>query len=174
MPKSSRRGKPRQGRNRRNFVAIPFHVTVALLNAPDGDLVEADIVTFGEDIFVISVDGTWSVHDITAGEGPLQCGYHHGDLATTEVQENLIAELTDPDDIIQRERARRPVRQAGTFSIVAGHETLNNGVPIRTPVKFYVGDGHALSIHVKNISGAQLTTGATVVCNGLIYGRWER
>ncbi len=168
--------KKKSKTNRRGFVAIPFSTSVPLLTLADNVLVVASLLAsaFGEDIFVISVDASWALRSNTINEGPLEVGYAHGDLSISEVQENLVAELTDPDDIIQRERARRPVRRVGMFSGQSIDQSLNDGVKLRTKIKFSISDGLFLNFWVKNLNGASLTTGAVVELHGNLYGRWQR
>ncbi len=170
--------KKKSKRNRsKNFVAIPFSMQIPLSTLADATVIQADILgsALGEDLFVISIDAMFTLKDLTAGEVPLQVGFSHSDLSVGEVNEALNAELTDPDDIIQKERARRPVRRAGTFNLGSiGDLELADGVPQRTKMKFSVGDGHNISAWLANKSGATLTTGAIMHCNGTIYGRWQR
>ncbi len=170
-----KRGGRRRSRNR-NFIAIPFQVTKGLGTLASDVVVSQNLTNpFGEDLYIISIDGAWSLRDLTAGEGPIGVGYHHGDLTVTEVLENLQAQLTDPDDIIQKERARRPVRSVGQFPGLAQGESLNNGNRFRTRIGFTVGNDHNINMYVINRSGvANLTTGAEVVLDGVIYGRWLR
>lgn len=89
-------------RSNRNFVAIPFTAAVALGTLGSGGVISGDLLgsALGEDLYILSIDGQWAVRSITAGEGPLQVGFAHDDLSTTEIGEYLTAELTDPDDII--------------------------------------------------------------------------
>ncbi len=163
-------------RSRRGFQAIPFTAIITLGTATDGTVVQSAVIAFGEDFFVISADAVWTLRDGDAGEGPIDLGWNHGDLSVAEIAEALDAELSDPDDIIARERARRPVRRAGTvIPKVAGEDVqLNNGVKIRTRMKFSVGDGHTLDVYGRNRSGGSLAGGMTVVVDGTVYGRWQR
>ncbi len=163
-------------RNRKGFVAIPFSGTLALGTLADETVIKADLTAvFGEDLYIISVDALWALRDHTPGETPLQLGFSHGDLSTAEVLENLNAEVINPDDIIAKERARRPVRTVGHFSKGGvGEQTLNDGKLLRTKVKFMVGNGFSLSFWVCNRNGSSLTTNAIVEINGVIYGRWVR
>ncbi len=174
MPKAQR---PKRGRNRRGFVAIPFSGSISLSTLTNGTVVESDLfsATLGEDLYCISIDGLWSIRDLTPGEVPIHVGYSHDDLAVGEIAEALDAELTDPDDIIARERARRPVRACGVFArgVVADME-INDGKMLRTPLRFSAGDGHNVAMWARNRSGATLTTGAVVTCDGVLYGRWQR
>lgn len=128
----------------------------------------------GEDLYCLSIDTTWSSVDHTAKEGPIVVGVAHGDLSVTEIKEATEAEMTDPDDIIARERARRPVRTIGVFDGETENEKLNDGRMLRTKMKFSVGDGHQPVLWAKNKDTAQLTTGTLIKVNGVLYGRWQR
>ncbi len=162
-------------RNRKGFVAIPFEVTLALSTLANGIVASTGVLAnFGEDIFIMSMKASWTLRGATPNEGPLALGYAHGDLSNTEIAEALTAELTDPDDIIQREKARRPVRRVGSFPVISANEALNNGNDVKTLIKFSVGDGHDLSLWVQNLTGATLTTGAVVNLVGVLFGRWQR
>ncbi len=167
--------RKRRSNRRKNFVALPFNTTVVLDTLANGAVIAADLLaSLSEDLYVISVDGTWAMLGHTAGEGPIHVGYAHGDLSVTEIGENLTADLSNPDDIIQKERSRRPVRRAGSFPGLSTEEVLNNGVPLRTTIKFTIGDGNSFDIWAQNVSGATLTTGCTVRLDGTVYGRWLR
>ncbi len=167
--------KKRSKRNRKGFVAINFETAVNLDTlANDTVLFAALMAAFGEDIFIISIDALFSVRGLTALEGPLQVGFSHGDLTVAEVSEALTAELTDPDDIIAKERARRPVRRAGQFSGLNTDDILNDGRLLRTKMRISVGDSHVINAFIKNRSGAALTTGANLGVTGILYGRWQR
>ncbi len=167
----------RKQRRNRNFVAIPFEVSIPLGTLGNGIVICGDLLgaDLGEDIYVLSIDGLWSIRELTAGEQPIQVGYAHKDLTVTEIKEATEAEVTDPDDIIAKERARRPVRRAGVFAKGAEVDyTLAHGEHIRTKMKFSVGNGHNICIWAKNKSGSTLTTGGFVQCSGTLYGRWQR
>lgn len=147
-----------------------------MLTAADEAIVKNALTgsNFGEDFFVVSVIASWAERGGTVGEGPITVGVAHGDLTETEIAEWSVAELTDPDDIIQKERSRRPARKVGAFPGLAANEVLNHGDQIRTGVKFSIGDGHAIVAWAANRSGAPLTTGMVIDINGVIYGRWQR
>ncbi len=168
--------KSSKRRGKKGFVAIPFVAELALSTLGAGVVTAVDALgaALGEDLYCISVDSWASIISHTPAEGPLVCGYAHSDLTVAEVAECLSAELTDPDDIIAKERSRRPVRKTGVFSGIASDENLNNGQVIRTKLKFSVGDGHNLAFWVMNSDGDTLTTGTVVKVSGTLYGRWQR
>ncbi len=166
--------KRRGSRRQRGFVAIPFSAALTLSTLGDDTVLAGSPITFGEDIYVMSVDATVALRGNTAGEVPIEFGYHHGDLSVAEIAEALDAELTDPDDIIARERARRPVRRAGVFALSSSNQVWNNGLQTRTKLRYSVGDGHTFGLWAANRSGGALTTGSIIEFNGTIYGRWQR
>ncbi len=156
-------------------MTIPFESATQLSTLADDTVLTNGLFTLGEDLFVISIDAVWSIDDLTLAQAPISVGWSHGDLSVTEVREALVAETTDPDDIIANEQARRPVRKAGAFSGAATSEILNDGKPIRTKFKRSVGDGHLLRFWAWNNSGAALqTTDPLLTVVGNIYGRWQR
>ncbi len=122
----------------------------------------------------IAIDCQWSINNLTAGEGPLLVGYSVGDLSVTEIGECLDSEVVGPSDIIQNERARRPVNRVGVFSGVAAEENLFNGALKRTTLRnFPIQEvGGQVVMFVRNQSGAALTTGAVITGAGTLYGRW--
>ncbi len=166
----------RRSTRRKGFVAIPFTAQMSLATLADAIVIAQNLLsaTFGEDIFIISIDWIASIRNLTGGEVPLSLGLAHSDLSVTELAEGLDAEVTDPDDIIAKERARRPVRRLGVFSGNVGDITLNDGRVTRTKVLLQVGDGHSLNVWIRNQSGSTLTTGAELEIGGTIFGRWMR
>ncbi len=173
----AKKRKNNRGVNRRNFIAIPYNATLPLLTLGDGVVIKVDLLSsvLGEDIFVISIDHLTTIRNKTSGETPLIFGFCHSDLTVSEIAEALDAEVTDPDDLIARERAKRPVRKAGAFvSNLLTDEGVGDGLVQRQRIKFSVGDGHNVSLWLRNMSGAALTTGATLGQLGTIYGRWQR
>ncbi len=159
---------------KRKFTWIPFDTEVAWGASVDEAIVATAVLTFGEDFYLHAVKATWSIHGHTATEGPLDVGFAHGDLSIAEIGEALVAELTDPDDIIARERARRPVRSVGTFPGLATEETLNQGEPIYRAARFTVGNDHSVKLWGVNRSGATLTTGTLTNVSGHLVGRFIR
>ncbi len=174
MPKrNSRRYRSRS----KNFVAIPFATRLALGTLADGTVLKGDVLgaDLGEDLYVVSIDANISLREHTAGEGPILVGYAHDDLSIAEINEALEAEVTDPDDIIAKERARRPVRRTGMFSGIDTEEVLNHGAALRTKCRWSEGNGaHRIALWARNQSGASLTTGAFVEWFGTVFGRWQR
>ncbi len=167
----------KKSNNRKNFVAIPFSTFITLGTLGNGLALKANLLgsDFAEDLFVISVDGSWTIQDLTSNESPIEVGYSHSDYSVAEIVENLEIEVTSPDSKIEMEQAKRKIRRAAMFNTFnATHDVLNDGKPIRSKLKFMIGDGFNLAFWARNISGAALTTGALIKLNGTIYGRWMR
>ncbi len=169
--------KQKSRKNRKNFTAIPFSTFITLSTLAANTVLSADLLgsALAEDLFVISVDGLWTVRGLTAGEVPLGVGLAHGDYSVTEILENLEIEVISPDSMIEMEKAKRKVRRVGTFAEGGVTDmSLNDGKPIRSIMKFTVGNSQNISVWVRNNSGSALTTGATLQLNGTIFGRWLR
>ncbi len=169
--------KRKQYNRRKNFVVIPFNTKITLSTLADNALVNATLMgaNFGEDIYVISIDATWTIRSLTSNEVPIFVGIAHGDLSASEILESLDAELTDPDDIIAKEQGRRPVRRVGGFADgSSGSQFLNHGNLIRTTMKMSIGNDHNIDVWAVNRTGSILTTGAIIDIAGVLYGRWQR
>ncbi len=164
----------KRGRRRARMVWIPFTASISLSTLASAAAIKGTILTFGEDFFWVGMKATWAIRGNTAGEVPIAIGFCHGDLSVTEIVEWADASVSDPDDIIANERSRRPARKVGTFGGAGGDQDISDGDMILTRFKRSVGDGHDASLWAINNSGATLTTGAVVLVDGWIYGRWQR
>ncbi len=168
---------PRRRRRYKDFISIPFAQSFAITNIGDGVVITGNVLAsnFGEDIFIVPMDWTASLRAHTANENPITFGVAHSDLSVGEISEALEAEVTSPDDIIAKERARRPVRRFGTFSKgTVTEETVNDGITKRNKVMMSIGNGFNLAWWVRNQSGAILTTGSFMEYQGTLFGRWQR
>ncbi len=164
----------KMARRRDKLVWIPFIQDHALSTLGSGIVLSEAVVTLGEDFFWLGVKAAYSLRGHAAAEGPISVGWAHGDLSVGEVAEALDASLTDPDDIIAKERARRPVRRVGIFAGAVSDENLAHGEEITTRTKFSVGDGHILSMWARNDDSGALTGNDVIHVVGAAYGRWQR
>ncbi len=161
-------------KRRGNFRAIKFNTQVALATLADEIIVKVNLFPNNSTMqtYCISVDSNIAVRDNTAGEGPIEVGYAHGDYDVTEIKEATEAGASfDPGNKVSQEHNRRLVRMAGQLPMQAVDEVLNDGRPKRTKLGFMVSQGFNLAFYVKNKSGAALTTGAIVECYGTLYVR---
>lgn len=170
------RGKRRFFRNK-GFAAIPFSATISLLTLADGVVIDANVFTnnFTENFYAISMKGTWSLRNATVNEGPLTFGMAHSDYSVTEISEKLTSDESNVrGDKIEVEQASRAVRRAGVFpgAPSSGDVVHNDGRVSTLPLKFLIGNGFNIAMWVRNQSGGTLTTGAQVVLNGTVYGRF--
>ncbi len=176
--KASRRRKfaMAKGRRRRPLVTIP-HTDVITLSTLANNIVikESNALDLNEDFFCVSMDITASLRGGTAGEGPIKIGWANDDLSVAEIAEALAAAPLGPASIIERERARRPVRMIGQFTGLSTNEELNDGVTLRVKVRrlFSSGANKALTMWAQNRTGAGLTGGQVVSLDYRLYGFWR-
>ncbi len=118
----------------------------------------------------ISLIGSWSIDGLTAGEGPIVCGFAHGDYTVTEVKEALeSASSISIGNKVENERSRRWVRKVGVFSGQDTAQRLADGVPVKTRLNWTIPIGTNLNMFAYNDSATLLTTGARVKFNGVAW-----
>ncbi len=172
----------KRSRNSKNFVAMPFNGTVALGTLADQAVVIDDALggNLTENLYAVSADLMAEVKGLTAGEGePMVAGFAHGDYVATEIAENLNVVFLGPVDKIVQERTRRLVRKSGVFFGNSDNTQTNMRLIgadgsriIRTRLRFLLNESKSLSIFIQNLSTGALTTGASLVYSGTLYGRW--
>ncbi len=164
---------PRKRKNR-NFIAYPVESTLTLAALAAGGIVSDALTALGvTEAYLISADLTWALKGATQNEGPIRVGVANGQLSNTEISENLNARPTGPGDIVAIAEGRRPVRQVGKFSLTSVSEVLADGKPIRTKLRFPIGEGQELDAWATNEGTATLTTGITINVSGTLYLRWN-
>ncbi len=164
----------KHGRKGRRYLAVPFSVNLALGTLAAAAVIKIDLLgaNFLNRAWLMSSTASWAIDGLTAGEGPIEVGYNHGDLDVTEIAECLDAEVVDPSNIIARERASRPVRRVGIFAGVGVDENLWNGMERKRKLSFPVNSGHAVQVWARNRTESSLTTGGRVRVQGTLYLRW--
>ncbi len=153
----------------------PCDQTIAPGTLADGAVLTEGLTggTYTSDFYCHAVKVTYSLRDLTAGEGTLRCGVAHSDYTAAEVKENLDVDVLGKNiDMISQEQQRRIVRDVGEFTGLSADEVLNDGKPIYTLIKRRIGEGAALNHWIQNKSGAALTTGSTARCSGYIIGKF--
>ncbi len=165
----------KHGTKRRRGGVRPLKVDES---AAAGALVAQDAIaipftnTVVDKTFLISLKAIWSMRGHTAGDESVLFGVVHGDYSSAEIEEWIEANGSwDAGDLVAREQANRKIRQVGTFAGLLLQETLNDGVAITTPLRFYVNAGDTLSLWVYNASGSSWTTGTVMNCNGTVWAK---
>ncbi len=155
------------------FQVLPVDDQSVLSTLADGTVLRSSLTNLNDDFWFQSGDLTWALDGHTAGEGPIVVGIAHGDLSVVEIKEAIEAKPTSRGDVIGREQARRPVRVVGQFPGLDTNEVLNDGKPIRTPIKMYLAEGIELNMFSFNKTGAPLSTGSIINTQGVLYGNWK-
>ncbi len=168
----------RRGRRRpsaHNFLVFPDEDAIALGALGDQTVVrQANPITLTQAAFIKSVDISMGIHTATPGEGPVLVGISKAELSTSEIAEALVAAPTSQDDVPAIEQSKRFVRQIGQFDMVTQDGVLNDGEVMRIKLNIKVPNGKAMpTFWAKNLSGATLTTGATIRTKAKFYGRWQ-
>ncbi len=128
--------------------------------------------SFSRDHFVVTQKATYTLNGHTPGEGPLHVILAHGDYSDAEVLEWWLAtNAWETSDKVAQEFRRRKCRHVGSFPGISAEEVLNNGMPIKTPLKFVVEAGETLQFGIVNNSGATLTTGTLIQTQGNIWAK---
>ncbi len=118
----------------------------------------------------VSVKAAWTVTAMTAGDGPLLCGYAHSDYSVAEIKEAIEASAAiSVGDKIAQEKANRLVRLVGVLE-EAVTDDLNDGKPITTKLNWLIPIGKSVNAFVYN-DGVAMTTGALVKTNGSMWVR---
>ncbi len=167
------KGKFKYKKQNSRFQALPVNAALSIGTLADQTATTGNLTAITDDFWCQSADLSWSMDDHTAGEGPLMIGVNNGDLTGAEITEALDAAPVSRSDIINRERARRPVRRMGVFSGLSTNEALFDGKLQRYPLKIYLAESIELEMFVFNNSGAALTTGTVINVYGTIYGEWR-
>ncbi len=163
MPKKS--GKPRRrGKVLKakiiNSIALGTLSNATVISDPVPDSVD-------ERAFALSTELLVSTRGMTPGEGPIIVGVAHSDYTTAEIQEWI--DNTggwSEGDLVQQEISKRKIREIGQFPVTSAAEVLNDGRPIKVPLRFYLTQGQTLDCWALNRSGSTLTTGGVVLYDG--------
>jgi len=153
---------------------VQVDTSLPLSTLASNDLIGGAMTTVSNEAFrVLSIQGMWTMHNLTAGEGPIVVGVAHGDYTDTEVEASVEADesMIRVDKIVQ-ELADRLVRRTVTFAGFTPEEVANNGLPVYNRLNWAHATGQALRMWVHNRSGGTLTTGAVVNFTGKILIRW--
>lgn len=164
-------GAAKKGR-RRYIKKIKVRSTVAMatLLQDTGLLDQLTGDTASEQFFAVSVDLSVAWEDDTAGDGPIDIYVAHSDYSLTECEEYIELDTGfGRADLRAQEIQRRKIRFVGTID--NEQPTLNDGNPVRVPLKFMLETGQTVQAVYYN-RGDDLTTGSNMKATGQIWGRW--
>ncbi len=161
-----------RNRKRRSIKKIKIRSGVLLgtLASDTGILDPLTGDTAGEQFFAVSADLSVAWESETAADGPLDIYVSHDDYTLTEVEEYIELDTGfGRGDLRAQEIQRRKIRFVGT---VNDEETmLNDGKPVRVPLKFMLETGATIQVIVYN-RGDALQTGSQILTTGNLWGRW--
>ncbi len=157
-------------KRRYNLRGVRFTPELPLLAlASDTALAVAVTTTSDSDYRCISLDGTWTIHDMAADQGPITVGYAHSDYSVTEIKECLESQASISIGLkVEQEQAKRLVRIVGTF-VGGGRNTLNDGRPIKVRLNWLIGAGNNVAMFAYNEDTAPLTTGSILNHQGKMW-----
>ncbi len=128
--------------------------------------------TVTERAFALSLEASWTIRGLTVGEGPIWFGVAHSDYTVTEIEEYVEnAGSWDVGNLVAQEQGRRKIRIIGVFDGELADQAINDGVPLKTILKFMLESGDTLALWCYNKSGGALTTGAAIQGNGHVWLR---
>ncbi len=166
-------------RSTKGLIGVPVNLPDFALGTLGSETVIANDLVTGDSTnqrrtYWFSFKGYISSDNVALGQGPIEIGVAHSDLSVTEIAEALDAAASvSQDNVIENERARRPVRSWGIFTARDITEWLNNRATTnqRFKIGFSTGEDFEPVIWARNHSGAVLTTGGVVNAFGKLWGR---
>lgn len=128
--------------------------------------------TLNEDMFFISADVTVAMSGHTTNEGPIAVIIANSDYTAAEILEWWEATNEwDTGNKIAQEHARRQCRLVGILPGLSTNESLNDGKPVRVPLRWPMVETKTLATACVNLDNAALTTGTQVSFAGQVYAR---
>ncbi len=158
-----------------NYAKVRVNPGIALaILADNAALAGSFTAIMTSDGRVSSIEGTYSMRDHTAGEGPIMVGVCHPDYQDAEIAQAITVVVTGTHTQVEMEQANRKVRIIGTFPGFSSEEQLNDGRPIKTKLNWPFSETQvALCLFGFNASGAALTTGTILKCLGHLNVFWN-
>ncbi len=146
---------------------------LALGALASGSIVVVDFDdSVNDSTFLLSLEAVWSIQDKTPDQGSIAFGVAHSDYSSTEIGEWFSATgAWDMGDLVAREFNARKIRQIGSFAGALAQETINNGLAVKTPLKFMIEEAQTLQVWAINEDASPLTTGAVISCNGKVWAK---
>ncbi len=158
------KGRGRKPRGRYVRARIASTLTIGALATKD--VISAAILNNAVDPNRISsVDATYVLDGLTAGEGPIEIYLADADYTDSEIEEAIEAAAAyDIGNLVAQEQARRKVRHIGTVS--AEEPRLNDGRSVKTKLNWSIAIGNSIEVAAYNASAGTLTTGAVLTVTG--------
>ncbi len=121
----------------------------------------------------VSVSQTWSIKEMTAGQGPITFGYAHSDYTVTEIKECIeAAAAISVGNKVAQEQANRLVRVVGSFQPDdTGEAEFNDGKPVSTKLNWLIPIGDEVELFVYNDDTSALVTGGRISATGNLWVR---
>ncbi len=153
--------------------ALRASEALALGALGSGSIVVGDFdSTVDETTFLLSLEAVWSLGETAGDQGPISVGVAHSDYSSAEIGEWFAATgAWDSGDLVANEIRRRKCRQVGAFTGIAKQGTLNNGLPVKTTLKFSINEGQTLQIWAINHDTSVLTTGGVIQIDGKVWAK---
>ncbi len=168
-----KRSTPRKRKNSGILLKGRVDESLAALTLAEQALVGANFdEALDEEAFLLSMEALWSTEGFTVGEGPIFVGIAHSDYTDAEIEE--VIENTGSwsrGNKIAQEMAKRLIRTVGVFPLISSEETLNDGVKIKTTIKWPATTGQTLKMWAYNRGTNPLTTGGQVHAQGHVWIR---
>ncbi len=167
----------RKGRRRFNLRKVRIHANAAAGALASEDVAVAAITNASVDPYrLMSIDVAWAWQEIggSADDG-MSFGVAHSDYTAAEVEECLEAiGAIDRGNKVAQEQSNRLVREIGTIqSTISGTVgttvNMNEGLPVKTKLNWYMSIGDQLNVYMRNSSGTVWTTGSSISADGVIW-----
>lgn len=159
-----------------NFQEWPLDIQLDLSTLAAATVVKTAAITLTDAAFLYSGKFTWTMHDIPVNTGIIKVGLCHDDFTNSEIAAFLTAAApVTKGDKVAREISTRGkfIKRVGVFPLEVLSESLNDGKPIKTKLRFDIQQGRALAMYAMNVSDTVRTGNAHVSMNGPLWGRWH-
>ncbi len=152
--------KSHKKRRSGTFRPVRFKFDIPLSTLGSGVMLVGAIgIGTGQEHFALSADCSWTISDLTIGQGPIAVGLAHSDYTVAELDEWYEATATLTGDKIEQEEGRRLVRDVGIFAPEnALNGRLNDGNPKRTKLMMRVEDTKTINVWARNMGASPLST----------------
>ncbi len=157
-------------RRRYNLRSVRFSFTTADMVSLGAGIALSSAVfgdPAGRPYRMVTVMGTWTMENMDILDGPVLCGFAHGDYTVTEIKECIESSGSiNVGDKVAQEQSNRLVRIVGTFGgggSGGGDIVLNDGKPIKTRLNWLLPIGKTFNVFVYNDGTSALAAEAKFV-----------